>query len=291
VPVYDRRYRPWTGDRAGARPAVVTIARHALRRVTSSRLALVLFALACVPPLLFAGFIYSVNNLEMLAAMGIRVGDETVDASTFFIFLVVQSGVGFLLAALVGPSLIAPDLAHGAMPLYLSRPLGRLEYAAGKLAVLAGLLSLITWIPGLLLVGLQGALAPGWLAAHVRVAVAMVVGSWVWIALISLVALAISAWVRWRPLATAMLFIVFLVGEAFGRAVNAILDTRWGQLVILDDLVETIWLAMFGPMSELGRMVAAEPLPLGVALGAVAAASALAGWLLLARVRAVEVTR
>jgi ABC-2 type transport system permease protein len=258
---------------------------------SGSRLALVLFALACVPPLLFAGFIYAVNNLEMLASMGIRVGNETVDASTFFIFLVVQSGVGFLLAALVGPSLIAPDLAHGAMPLYLSRPLGRVEYAAGKLAVLAGMLSLITWIPGLLLVGLQGALAPGWLAAHARVAIAVVVGSWIWIALISLVALAISAWVRWRPLATAMLFIVFLVGEAFGRAVNAILGTRWGQLVILDDLVETIWLAMFGPMSRLGQMVASEPLPLGIALGAVAAASALAGWLLLARVRAVEVTR
>src|SRR5690606_34338409 len=103
-------------DRTGARPAVATIARHALRRVVSSRLTLVLFALACVPPLLFAGFIYAVNNLEMLSSMGIQVGDETVDAATFFIFLVVQSGVGFLLAALVGPSLIAPDLAHGAMP-------------------------------------------------------------------------------------------------------------------------------------------------------------------------------
>lgn len=291
MPVYDRRYRPWNGDRAGARPAVATIARHALRRVVSSRLALVLFALACVPSLLFAGFIYAVNNLEMLASMGIRVGNETVDAATFFIFLVVQSGVGFLLASLVGPSLIAPDLAHGAMPLYLSRPLGRVEYAAGKLLVLAGMLSLITWIPGLLLVGLQGALAPGWLAEHARVAFAVVIGSWIWITLVSLVALAISAWVRWRPLATAMLFIVFLVGEAFGRAVNAILDTRWGQLVILDDLVETIWLALFGPLSRIGQVVAAEPLPTGVAVGAVAGASALAGWLLLARVRAVEVTR
>ena len=291
MPVYDHRYRPWTGERSGARPAVLTIARHALARVTSSRLALVLFALACVPPLLFAGFIYAVNNLEMLAAMGIRVGDETVDTATFFAFLVVQSGVGFLLAALVGPSLVAPDLAHGAMSLYLSRPLGRVEYAAGKLAVLAGMLSLITWIPGLLLVGLQAALSPGWLAAHVRVAVAVVVGSWIWIALISLVALAISAWVRWRPLATAMLFIVFLVGEAFGRAVNAILDTRWGQLVILDDLVETVWMALFGKMSGLGEIVAADPLPLGVAVVALAGTIALAAWMLLARVRAVEVSR
>lgn len=291
MPVYDHRYRPWTGERAGARSPVGTVARHALARVTSSRLALVLFALACVPPLGFASFIYVMNNLEMLAAMGIRIGSDTVDTSTFFVFLVVQSGVGFLLAALVGPSLIAPDLAHGAMPLYLSRPLGRAEYALGKLAVLAGMLSVITWIPGLLLVGLQGALAEGWLAAHLRVAVAVVVGSWIWIALISLVALAISAWVRWRPLATAMLFIVFLVGEAFGRAVNAILGTRWGQLVILDDLVETVWIALFGEMSGLGQMVATDPLPLGVALVALAGAIALAAWMLLARIRAVEVSR
>lgn len=291
MPVYDRRYRPWTGDRADARSPIATVARHALARVTSSRLALVLFVLACVPPLGFAAFIYVMNNLEMLAAMGIRIGSDTVDTSTFFVFLVVQSAVGFLLAALVGPSLIAPDLAHGAMPLYLSRPIGRLEYALGKLAVLAGMLSIVTWIPGLLLVGLQGALADGWLAAHLRVAVAVLIGSWIWIALISLVALAISAWVRWRPLATAMLFIVFLVGEAFGRAVNAILGTRWGQLVILDDLVETVWIALFGEMSGLGEMVATEPLPLGVALVALAAATALASWMLLARIRAVEVSR
>ena len=36
-----------------------------------------------------------------------------------------------------------------------------------------------------------------------------------------------------------MLFVVFVVGEGFGRAVADILDTRWGNLLVLDDLVQT----------------------------------------------------
>lgn len=292
MPVNDHRYRPWTGERRGERSAILTIARHALGRIAASRLSLVLFALACVPPLGFATFIYLSNNVQMLADLGLRANLDLVDSSTFFVFLVVQSGAGFLLAALVGPGLVAPDLAHGAMPLYLSRPIARRDYVLGKLAVLAGMLSLITWIPGLLLVGLQAALAPeGWLGDHLRLPFALVTGSLVWIALVSLLALAISAWVRWRPLATAMLFIVFVVGEAFGRAVNVFLDTRWGKLVILDDLVETVWLALFGGVGEASGLVGREPLPLGAALAALALALALAVAMLAARVRAVEVSR
>lgn len=292
MPVYDHRYRPWQGQRRGGRSAILTIARHAVSRIAASRLSLVLFALACVPPLGFGTFIYLSNNLQMLADLGMRAEIDLVDSSTFFVFLIVQSATGFLLAALLGPGLVAPDLAHGAMPLYLSRPIRRRDYVLGKFVVLAGMLSLITWVPGLLLVGLQAALAPaGWLAAHLRIPFALVTGAWIWIALVALMALAISAWVRWRPLATAMLFIVFVVGEAFGRVINAFLDTNWGKLVILDDLIDSVWLALFGVAGDASEMLTSEPLPLGAALTALGLVFALVIWMLAARVRAVEVAR
>ena len=54
----------------------------------------------------------------------------------------------FFLAAFVGPGLISPDLSHNGLPLYLARPFSRAEYVLGKMSVLVGLMSLMTWIPG-----------------------------------------------------------------------------------------------------------------------------------------------
>jgi ABC-2 type transport system permease protein len=257
--------------------------------------ALVLFVLALVPTLIFGAYIYLANNVDMLTGMGMRIGEgelTAVDGGTFFLFLAVQTAVSFLLTAFVGPGLVAPDLAHGALPLYLSRPFGRREYVLGKLTVMVGLLSLLTWVPGLLLVGLQAALAPaGWLGRHARIPLAVFAGSWVWILTLSLLALAISAWVRWRPLATGMLFIVFIVGEGFGRAVNGFLDTRWGNLFILDDQIETLWMAMFGDVGTLGRVIVERPLHWSFCALTVAGAAGLALALFTLRVRAQEVSR
>ena len=71
----------------------------------------------------------------------------------------VQAGFAVFLAALAGPGLIAPDLANNALPLYFSRPLTRWTYALARLTVLMGMLSIVTWIPGLILFGLQVGLA------------------------------------------------------------------------------------------------------------------------------------
>jgi ABC-2 type transport system permease protein len=57
-----------------------------------------------------------------------------------------QAMPAFFVAVIVGPSLIAADLANGALPLYLGRPVDRRDYVLGKLAVLAILLSPMTWV-------------------------------------------------------------------------------------------------------------------------------------------------
>ena len=66
-----------------------------------------------------------------------------------------RRGFAVFLAALAGPGLIAPDLANNALPLYFSRPLTRWSYALARLTVLVGMLSVVTWVPGLMLFGLQ----------------------------------------------------------------------------------------------------------------------------------------
>jgi hypothetical protein len=77
--------------------------------------------------------------------------------------------MALFLAAFVGPGQVSPDLANNALSLYLARPFSRVEYVLGKMSVLAILMSLMTWMPGLLLFGLQGYLE-GWLDARQRCA-------------------------------------------------------------------------------------------------------------------------
>jgi ABC-2 type transport system permease protein len=217
---------------------------------------------------------------------------SSLEGSLFFWFLVGQSMFAFLLASFTGPTLVGPDLVHGAMPLYLSRPISRADYVLGKLMVLLVLLSAVTWVPAMLLTGLQASVArEGWLADRWRIPFALFVGSWIWILLLSLLALAISAWIRWRPLATSALFIVFVVGSAFGTAVNATLDTNWGKLLMLGEMAQTIWADLFGGVPFLGGDWPRDPLPLVACWLGLATACVAALAILHKKIRAFEVVR
>jgi len=291
VPVFDRRYRGYAGERRTARAGIWTLARFALRQLFDSKLTLVLAVAIGLVPFGYAGFIYLANNLDVLEAAGFRTQMTLVGKSTFFYFLSVQTGLAFLFAAFVGPALVGPDFGHGALPLYLSRPISRTGYVLGKLLALVLPLSLATWVPGLLLVGLQTALDPAWLAANVRVPVAIFVGSWIWIVFVSLLVLAVSAWVRWRPVATGAVFGIFVIGEAFSAAINNFLGTKWGTIFSLDDLVQMIWVDLMGGVSIFGRPVFEQPLPSLARWTVIGLVSAAAFSLFRAKVRGAEVSR
>lgn len=287
MPVYDRSWRPYDGPLTPLSRRFLVISRQALAGLFSARLHALAFFAACLPALVFAVIIYGANNLDALALLGVRASDAfAIDTGFFYRFLVVQVAFGSVFTSLIAPAMVAPDLAHDALVLVLARPIGRREYVLGKLAALVALLSAVTWVPGLLLFGIQASLAGGeWLAAHLRIALALFVGSWLWILTVGLVALAISAWVRWRPVATAAVLGVFLVGKGLGHAVNQLLDTIWGRLLVVDDLIVTVWAALFDREQPEGSL----PM-LATALG-IAAFWVLALRLLARRLQAREVSR
>jgi ABC-2 type transport system permease protein len=296
VPVYDRRYRGYSGERRSPRGLVWTLARYGLAEVFAKRLLLVLFIIACLPVVVFGTLIYFANNLDLLAMFGVTETDgdfaNALSGNLFFWFVVSQTQLAFLFAAFAGPSMVAPDLVHGAMPLYLSRPMRRGDYILGKLTIMGVLLSAITWVPGLLLVVLQGALAGGgWLIDHARIPLGILLGSLAWIVLLSFTSLALSAWIRWRPLATGAFFILFILGSGFGAAINAILDTSWGTLVIFGDQLRTILVSLFAIDNVFGWSDRHEDLPVLACWLAMAAASALGALLLHTKIRAHEVVR
>jgi ABC-type transport system involved in multi-copper enzyme maturation permease subunit len=77
------------------------------------------------------------------------------DAKMFRDFLEQQDFFVFIMTIYVGAGLIANDRRANALQIYLSKPLLRAEYIAGKAAVLFTFLMAVTWLPGILLLFLQ----------------------------------------------------------------------------------------------------------------------------------------
>ena len=78
-----------------------------------------------------------------------------VDAKYFMQFVEQQGFFIFMVTVFVGSGLIAADRRANALQVYLSKPLMRIEYIAGKLAILLTFLTFVTVVPGILLLILQ----------------------------------------------------------------------------------------------------------------------------------------
>src|SRR5207237_3938429 len=195
-------------------------------------------------------FIYVRHNASALNLLGVQGADRliTINATFFLNFLGWQSMMALFMASFIGPGLVSPDLANNALSLYLARPFSRLEYVLGKMFVLIILMSCMTWVPGLLLFFLQAYLEEGWtwMQQNSSLAWGLFFGSWVWLLILALLALALSAWVKWKPAAGALMFGVFFVAAGFGVAINGVQRTKWGQLFNISALIGSVWVQLFG---------------------------------------------
>jgi ABC-2 type transport system permease protein len=247
--VYKRSYHGYDGPVTPEWSRFAIIPRYAYRDLFHSRLMTAFFVACFIAPLVFLALIYVSHNFahwaELLGARGAR-SPFAIDGEFFLRYLSFQGALAFILTAFVGPGLVSRDLSNRALPLYLCRPFSRTEYVVGKMSVLLILLSLITWVPGLVLFIIQASLAGGtWLVQNLWIAWALFAGAWIWILMIALLALAISAWIKWRIAAGALLLAVFFVAAGLGAAVNAILEVNWGNLINLSHLINTIWGQLF----------------------------------------------
>lgn len=244
--VYRRSYKPYTGALTPTWSRWLVLFRYSRRNLFRSKVQTGLFTICFFYPLLCLAFIYLAHNLSFLAQMGISENLISIDNRFFFRFLAVQGVLAFLLTAFMGPGLISPDLADGALPLYFCRPFSRAEYLVGKSSVLAITLSQITWIPGLVLFAIQSGLAgPRWAWNNLWIAGSLILGSLIWIAVLSLLAMALSAWVKWRTVAGALLLAVMFFGAGFGEAINAALHTDSGFYMNIGFLMGAVWDGLF----------------------------------------------
>jgi len=222
--VYKKTYRPYDGELTSSVSRFLVIPRYAFEEMQKSRFLTIFFLASLIYPLVCALIIYVQHNVSALNLLGLQNANRLISINvTFFMSLLGwQSMMALFLASFTGPGQVSPDLANNALSLYLARPFSRVEYVLGKMTILVVLMSLMTWVPGLLLFGLQGYLEGWqWMKGNARIASGIFFGAWVWILLLALLALALSAWVKWKPAAGALMFGVFFVAGGFGATINA----------------------------------------------------------------------
>lgn len=247
--VYQRAYRGYTGDLAGSFARPWAIARYGLADLFASKLFLAFFFACFLPSVVFMIVIYLRYNLEALAQFQISLGEGfVIDADFFASYLHPPLAVfSFLMVLLVGPALVSPDLRNNALPLYLSRPLTKLDYVLGKLIVLIVLTSAISWVPGVLLFLLQASLGEsGWVWQNLHIPVAMVVSSLAWIVILSMIALAISAWVKWKLVARLGFLGLVFVSSAMGSVISRVFGDWKGAMINLFDIYHAIVSQLYG---------------------------------------------
>ena len=246
--VYEHTYKGYAGELTPRWSRFLILPRHSLRNIFQSKIFIATFILCFIYPLICSILIYLPHNAEALELTQLAVRRLVpIDAEFFQSFVVYQGMSAGLITLLVGPQLISRDMTNNALPLYLSRPFSRVEYVAGKMSVLLILLSLITWIPGLLLFLFNSYLEGwGWFAQNIRIAGAIFLGSWIWILLLALISLAISSWVKWRMAASAALIGIFFIPSVFAEVINNLFLTRWGNIISLRALIGAVWAPLFG---------------------------------------------
>lgn len=245
--VYRQQYRPYDGPKTIVASRFFIPLRYSLVGIFQSKFIVLLTALCMFYPLLCATLIYVSHNSPALTMLRLRSAVlPSIDGRFFHVFCIVQGWLAFVLTAMVGPSLVWPDLANGAIALYLSRPLSRIEYICGKMMVLFALLSLVTWLPGLVVFMIQAGCAGwDWAKQNLWLAGAIVIACVLLILLLSFIALAISAWVRWRTAAGVAILALCGIGTGLGSVINAVWDTRVGSLIHLPAVISTIWLEIY----------------------------------------------
>lgn len=288
--IFQKSYQGYAGELKSPKSRPWVIFRYAVydlfqSRMYGSRMFTALFMISFIPSLALMCIIYMRNNLETLFQVEVP-GQEIFTINAEF-FLIWMQGphlfMIFILVLIVGPALISPDMRNNAMPLYLSRPISKAGYIAGKLLVLIVLGSIITWLPGLLLILFQASMAGGaWLAENRHLIPAAMASSLLSIICLSMLSLAVSACIKWKAIARLTFFGMVFLLSAFSNVAEQIFDGWFANIFSLLNIADVM-------VSHFYRIYTSQLMPLPVAVAMIVVITAVSTLVLVRRIRAFEV--
>jgi ABC-2 type transport system permease protein len=277
VPIHDQGYQRYGGSRSQVGAAWQVIARAGIRRVLVQRKWLGLLLVAWMPFFVRAVQAYAAVNVPQASVLALS-------SSTYREFLGTQYAFVFFLTIFIGAPLIAADRRANALQLYLSKPLTRWEYIAGKLTVLFLLLLSVTFLPAILLllvqIGLAGSFA--FLRANFYLVPAITLFSLLMVLLASTTMLALSSLSKSPRFVAVMYTGLAFFTSALYNAIRGITGSTSFAWLSPNDALEIIGDAIF-------RQPVRHDLPLWGAVLVVVGLIVASGIVLERRVRAVEV--
>jgi ABC-2 type transport system permease protein len=277
MPIHDQGYRRYGGSKAPLGQGWIVIARAGIRSMFAKRVFLGLLLLAWVPFLVRSVSFYFAANLPQAAILA-------PSADTFRQFLQQQAIFVFFVTVYVGAGLIANDRRANALQIYLSKPLTRIEYVVGKLAILATFLLLVTWVPAIVLLIVQMSFAGNFtfLKNNLFLFPAITVFSFVEVLLVAMTMLALSS------LSNSSRYVgILYTGVIFFSS------AIYGVLYAVTRSTQFSWISFPANLEQIGNVIFRQPLryetPWPVSLFIIVLGIVLSGVILERRVRGVEV--
>jgi ABC-2 type transport system permease protein len=277
MPIHDQGYRRYTGERMARDRRWLVIARAGIVERLRERRFLALMLLAWL--------------LFLVRAVQLYVGTTFVRASffapsdeTFRSFLNQQRLFVFFITIYAGAGLIASDRQANALQLYLSKPITRRDYIAGKLATLVTFLIAVTWLPAMTLLALEVLFSGNlvFVSSHPRLVPAITITSLLQVTLASMTMLALSSLSRSRRFAAMLYALVAIFAGAMQRVLQTATGAAGWVLLSPQNTLLVVTDALFGINSE-------TEIPVAIALIAIVALLGICIVVLERRVRAVDV--
>jgi ABC-2 type transport system permease protein len=279
VPIHDQGYRRYIGSRTAVGRSWQVITRAGIRTVLAKRSFIGLMLMAWAPFIVRAVQIYAAANFSQATFLAPK-------PETFREFLGQQGIFVFFVTIYIGAGLIANDRRANALQVYLSKPLTRAEYIAGKLAILFLFLVGVTWLPAVLLLIVQIMFAGSFtfLLDNLFLVPAITLFSLLQVLVASMTMLALSSLSKSSRFVGVMYAGLIFFTSALFNAIRGITGRS-----------SFAWISPTETLDQIGNLVfRLEPrfdLPAPIAVLTVVTLIAGSAWILERRVRGVEVVQ
>lgn len=240
MPIHDQSYRRYAGQRDDVKAAWLVIARTGIMNLLKKRAFVGLLAASWIQFVVQAVRMYLASSIPQAQFFALS-------AESYRGFLDTQSSFLFFVTIYVGAGLIADDRRANALQLYLSKPLTRIDYIGGKMAILMVFLLGVTMVPALLLLLLQGVISGSFefLRNNLRLIPAITLFSLVQVLTAAFSILALSSMSNSSRFVGIMYAgVVFFTAAMYG-ALRAILGTSSVSWISFSASVEQVGDAIF----------------------------------------------
>lgn len=243
-PIHDQSYRRYAGERRSLGRAWTVIAWTGMRSLLGRKWFLAVLIGSWI---MFIARTVQIYAVTMYPAAGQAL---PVDARMFMQFVEQQSIWVFFVTVFAGAGLIASDRRANALQIYLSKPLLRMEYIGGKLAILGSYLLFVTLVPALLLIALQVMFAGNldFLRANLHVIPAVMLACLMRVVVSACTMLALSSLSK----STRYVAILYAGAIFFTEAV-------YGVLAFITGSTRVAWVSISGNMENITDALFRQP--------------------------------